>query len=204
MNIASPAISTQQEIERVKGFPYKPEILILQYYINDIRQVAEGKNLISDSQITEPKPFLKPLVENSYAFNFLYWRTVRLGPQAWQENYWSWLKGLYHDPDIWWLHQQELLTLAEGAASERVNLIEVNFPALTDVKGSREITAKVATLFEERGTPVLDVARLVEGMPPEELVVNPLDAHPNKWLHHLVADRLYEMVLDLEGVQANH
>jgi hypothetical protein len=199
MNIASPGLSTRQEVEKVKGFSYKPEILILQYYINDIRQAGEDKNQNFD--LPEPLPLLKPLVENSYAFNFLYWRTVRLGPQTWQQDYWSWLKSLYHDPDIWWLHQQELITLIDGAASEQVKLIVVIFPALNDVKGSKEITTKVATLFAERGVPVIDISLLVEDIQSEQLVVNPWDAHPNKWLHRLVADQLYERMLNIEAVQ---
>jgi hypothetical protein len=199
MNIASPGLSTRQEIEKVKGFPYKPEILILQYYINDIRQAGEDKN--QTFELPKPSPLFQPLVENSYAVNFLYWRTVRLQPQAWQQEYWFWLKGLYQDPEIWWLHQQELITLIDGAASEHVRLIVVIFPALNDVEGSKEITSKVANLFAERGVPVVDVALLVEGMQPEQLVVNPWDAHPNKWLHRLVADQLYEKVLNTEAVQ---
>ena len=198
MNMASPGISTQQEIERIGGFPYKPDIVIWQYYINDIRQAAERKNAIFNLPKKDPWPIFQPLVNNSYALNFIYWRAVRLGPQTWEGAYLPWLKGTFNDPDIWWLHQQELLTIVEGAASEKVKLIVVVFPALSNVKESKEITLKVLTLFEERGVPVLDVAKLVEDVPPEQLVVNPLDAHPNEWVHQQVADKLYELVAQLE------
>jgi hypothetical protein len=84
MNIAYPGHSTKEEIERLKGFPYKPEILIHQYYINDIRYAAERRNVISTPPDTDPWPVLQPLVENSYALNFIYWRCVLLGPRQWQ------------------------------------------------------------------------------------------------------------------------
>jgi hypothetical protein len=200
MNLAVPAVSTQQEIERITNFPYKPDILILQYYINDIRHAAEERNSIFDLPKVTPPPLLEPLVENSYAINFFYWRSVSLGPQAWQNSYLAWLKGAYNDPDIWWLHQQELLTIYQGAASERVRLIVVVFPGLTDIEGSRELTSKVVNLFEERGVPTLDVAELIgDDVPIKRLVVNPWDAHPSKWVHQLVAERLYELVVQLEG-----
>ena len=80
----------------------------------------------------------------------------------------------------------------------------VVFPALSNVKESKEITFKVRALFEERGVTVLDVAELVEDVPAEQLVVNPLDAHPNEWVHQQVADKLYELVVHLDQETNNH
>lgn len=198
MNIATPGISTQEEIDRVMGFPYKPDILIFQYFINDIRHAAHSEGLISQAPRIEPGPWLKPLVDNSYAANFIYWRAVRLLPLPWQADDYSWLRDAYNNPKIWWLHQQELLTIYNGAASEHVKLLVVVFPGLTDVARSREVTSKVVDFFRERGTPVLDVSDLVEGVPVKQRVANSLDAHPSEWVHQVVADRLYEMVLELE------
>ncbi len=199
MNIASPGINTRQEIEKVMAFPYKPDILILQYYVNDIRNAAEERNAVFKLPKSEPWPIFKPLVEHSYALNFVYWRSVRLGPRAWHGAYLAWLQGAYNDPDIWWLHQQELLSLTQGAASEQVKLVVVVFPILTDLEGSRVITDKVVGFFREQGVPTVDVAALIPpDAPPEQLVVNPLDGHPNEWVHRQVAEALYEIVVELE------
>ncbi len=66
------------------------------------------------------------------------------------------------------------------------------------IERSREITSKVTNLFEDQGVPVLDVAELVENEPVRQLIVNSLDAHPSKWVHQQVADKLHEMILQLE------
>ncbi len=200
MNIATFGVSTKEEIDRLRGFPYKPEILILQYFINDIRYAANERNASPPELNIEPWPIFKPLVRNSHVVNFIYWRSVRLiGPHFFQMNNLAWLKEVYNRPDIWWLHQQELLTIYEGAASERVKLIVVVFPSMVDVEQSRELTAKVVDFFEERQVPVLDVTDLIENVPPKQLVANSLDAHPSEWVHQQVADALYEMVIELES-----
>jgi hypothetical protein len=198
MNIAQPGFSTKEELDRLRGFPYKPQILILQYYLNDIRYAAEGRNLIFTPPDTSPPGLVAPLVNHSYAANFIYWRAILLGPAEWQGDSATWLRAAYADPEIWWLHQQELLAIADGAASERVELIVVVFPLLTDVAGSREMTGQVVALYTERGVPVLDVGELAQNIPPEELVVHRLDAHPGKRLHAAVADALYELIAQVE------
>jgi hypothetical protein len=201
MNIAQQGFSTKEEIDRIKGFPYKPEILILQYYVNDIRHAADERRVIFTPPDLNPWPIFEPLVSNSYALNFIYWRSILLGPSSWQGDGLTWLEMVYNDPEIWWLHQQELLTIYEGTKSEQVKLIVVVFPALTDVERSKGMTAKVINLYQERGVPVLDVAELIEDVPPELLVVSNLDAHPGRWLHQQVADRLYDIVLQLKWTQ---
>lgn len=201
MNISTPALSTPDEIARVKGFPYKPDILILQYFINDIRSAAQQRGFFSKSIDLAPGPILKPLVDNSYALNFIYWRAMRMLPVVWQGDDFAWTQAAYNDAGVWWAHQQELLTIYNGAVSEDVKLVVVVFPSMLDVTRSREVTDKVVTFFKERQTPVLDVADMLQGLPPNQLVASPMDAHPNEWVHKQVAEKLYELILSLENEQ---
>ena len=201
MNVARNGAETPAQIEMIKAFPYKPDILILQYYINDIQDAAKKKAVDYNPPKLYPWPVFSSLVQNSYALNFIYWRSVRFGPYIWQGDYLAWAKEAYNNPDIWWFHQQELLTIYEGALSEKVKLIVVVFPALTDVEGTRPLTAKVVNLYRERGIQTLDIAELVENIPPEDLVVSALDSHPNQRLHRQVADMLYEMVIQIEQIE---
>ncbi len=199
MNISTPALSTPDEIARAKGFPYKPDILILQYFINDIRAAAEQRGFFPEKPNLEPWPILNPLIENSYVFNFIYWRVVRMLPLAWQADDFAWTRAAYNDEGVWWVHQQELLTIYNAAASENIKLVVVVFPSMLDIARSREITDKVVAFFEDRQTPVLDVADMLQGLPPDQLVASPMDAHPNEWVHQQVAEKLYELILPFEN-----
>lgn len=194
LNIAEVAIDTREEIERVKAFPYKPDILIWQYYINDMNDVAKEQGVVFPVPKTYPWPMLEFAVKNSYALNFVWWRSVAIGPRSWEQDYLTWVQDIYNSPAIWWHHQLDLQTICDGTKAEQIELIVVVFPSLSDVKRSQPITNKVIEFYQSQGVRVLDVAELVKDIPSEQLVVNPFDAHPNEWVHEIVAQELYEML----------
>lgn len=189
--VASPGWDTAREISAVLQYPYRPDILILSYYINDIKGSAY-KSGVHEPQIRQDPPgWLLPLVQNSYAMNFIYWRLIRLGPQAWATTYWIWLQEIHKNSEIKARHQQELLTIINGAASEHIPLYVVVFPNLTAVEASQPMTQPVIEFFRQHAIPVLDVSELVVGRDPADITVNPVDAHPNEVIHREVAEHLY-------------
>jgi hypothetical protein len=193
--VASPGWDTIDEVTAILEYPYQPDILVLSYYINDIEGVAYESGVKRPKIRQDPPVWLVPLVRNSYALNFLYWRLIRLGPQKWADIYWNdWLKKISDDPDIRWRHQQELLFLMEGAASEQVPLFVVVFPNLTAVEESRSMTRPIMDLFREYKVPVLDVSQLLAGRDPAETTVSAVDSHPNEAINLEVAERLYRMI----------
>lgn len=195
MVVASPGWDTIDEIKAIVDYPYRPDILVLSYYINDIEGTAYERDAHRPQIRTDPPAWLQPLVSNSYAFNFLYWRLVRLGPQEWARIYWEeWLKKISADPDIRWQHQQELLTIINAAASEQVPLFVVVFPNLAAMEESRAMTQPVIDLFRTHNVPVLDVGQLLAGRDPADITVNGVDAHPNEAVHREVAEALYQMI----------
>jgi lysophospholipase L1-like esterase len=137
-NVASIGWDTIDEVEAIIEYPYKPDLLILSYYINDIEGVAYESGAQRPKVRQDPPAWLLPLVQNSYAANFAYWRLVRLGPQSWANVYWNdWLKKIAADDNIRWRHQQELLTIVDGANSEQIPLMVVVFPNMAAVEQSR-------------------------------------------------------------------
>lgn len=195
LNVASPGWDTIDEVKAIIDYPYRPDILILSYYINDIEGVAYQSGARRPQIRQDPPAWLQPLVQHSYAFNFLYWRLLRLGPQEWAKVYWDdWLMRITTDPDIRWRHQQELMTIIDGAASEQIPLYVVVFPNLTAVEESRIILKPVLDLFAVHQIPVLNVTDLVAGRDPAEITVNAIDSHPNEAMSREVAERLYEMI----------
>jgi len=203
-NVASPGWDTINQVKAIVEYPYPPDILVLSYYINDIEGVAYESGAQRPQIRQDPPGWLLPLVQNSYALNFLYWRLIRLGPQEWAEIYWNdWLKRISTDPEIRWRHRQELLTIIEGAASEQIPLFVVVFPSLTAVEESQPLIQPVINLFQEQGIPVLDVGQLVAGRDPAEITVNAIDSHPNETIHREVAGHLHQMIKAWEAASDN-
>lgn len=195
-NVAKRGANTPQEIDAILNYPFKPDIIVLSYFINDIEDVRWWYSEDRPPTPSTP-PYLLPLVDNSYLANFVYWRLYRVLQGNHLEAWWDWLVSLYNDPDAWWLHQQDLLTIYQGARAEHLPLLVVVFPNLGDITGSAIITDRVVTLFTQHGVPTLDVSQLIADVPTEDLMISPVDAHPSVLVHHRVAEALYAMFVDL-------
>lgn len=196
MNVGQTGASTKEEIQNALSYPYPPDIVIFAFYVNDIEDTAKAMGYKRPAGQTQgPFP-----VDYSYAMNFIYWRLYRLGPQEWSDQYWNWLLSLYANPDIWQIYQQELLQIAEFMDQHHGRLIVVVFPNLAAVEESRPITSAVTQLYTEHHVPVLDVTDLVADMAPADLIASPVDSHPNEWVHRLVAEKLYPLVIDNQPV----
>jgi hypothetical protein len=196
MNVGQNGASTQDEIRNGLSYPYEPDLIIFAHYLNDIEDTARGAGHKRPAFQPAIAPWLKPWVDNSYALNFLYWRFYRLQRGDVENTYWNWLTTAYDDPQVWQLYQRELLKIQAYGQQRRVRLIVVVFPNLLAIEASRPLTGRIVSLFQERGVPVLDVAGLVGDRPPAELVVNRVDSHPNEFVHRLVAEQLYRLVLE--------
>lgn len=196
LNVAAPGWDTVDEVEAILNYPYRPDMLVLSYYINDIEGTAYQTGVQRPQIRQDPPAWLLPLVQNSYAINFLYWRIIRLGPQEWAKVYWdNWLKKISTDPEITWRHQQELLKIIDGAASEQIPLFVVVFPNLAAVDESQPFIRPVIDLFQTHQVPVLDVGKLLTGRDPATTTVNAIDSHPNEAINREVAEHLYQMLI---------
>ncbi|MBN1995500.1 MAG: SGNH/GDSL hydrolase family protein [Anaerolineae bacterium] len=191
LNAGLSGADTKDEIRNALAYPYQPDIVILSFCLNDIDSTAKDMKFTRPNLIVPP-PFL---VAESYALNFFYWRLYRLIPQA-DEIYWDWIMTVYHNPDIWQVYRGELLQMAQIARAGNSQFIVVIFPDMIKIEESRPITSQVANLYREQGVPVLDVTDLLAGIAPANLIVSNVDAHPNEFVHRLVAEELYRLVLD--------
>jgi hypothetical protein len=197
-NLGDSGSSSNRQIEHLVEFPYSPDILIWSYYIDDIEGQA-GLHWPDKPHIPSaytPHPF-----SDSYALNFIYWRIKRVILQAGLfDEYWEWLQRVHNDPQSQWLHQQELLSVYDGTKAEQIPLLAVVFPNMGAVEESRVISDRMVSFFEAQGVPTVDVADLVEGLPRKEIMASPVDPHASELVNQLVADRLYELMVEQEIV----
>lgn len=59
------------------------------------------------------------------------------------------------------------------------------------MNGSKEITNRIYNYLKEKGIIALDLSKPFEERKPEELIVNSMNAHPNKAVHAEVSQLLY-------------
>jgi hypothetical protein len=199
-NLGKGGTNTKHHINAILNYPYSPDILVFSYVINDITgAVLERQWVNRPDGAPRVLPEIPFLVDNSYALNFFYWRLHRMLQVGQPDTAWQWYLSVYNDPDSWWIHREQLVSIYEGAQSEQIPLFVVVFPSMDFTEESQVVTERIVNLFRERGVPTLDVAELIEGIPKKDRMASSVDAHPSELVHSLVADALYQMFLE-EGV----
>ena len=196
LNIAQVGWSTTDELHALTTHPYKPEILIWSYFVDDIRETANRSHekFRFTELITLPSPRWQPIIEHSYFINFFYWRWYRQYHQGPESVYWQKLQYFYDHEEIWSIHEQELTAVVQYARERDILLIPLVFPNLVALEQSKPITTKVIKLFQALGTHPLDMTATLRAQPAAELVVNPMDAHPNEKVHTEVATLLFTQI----------
>jgi len=197
VNVAKNGWDTPDEIEALRTYPVKPDLVVLSYFVNDIGQAAARHGLILGMPVGAPDFFFgKYLVNHFSLVNFAYWRLVRVGLKDASASFWHKLSQAYADPTIWTAHAAEIESIVTWCRDNRVRLVALVIPLLLDVRGSAPITGKVATFLRDQGVAVVDLTGPLVGRKPEELVVNAVDGHANKALQEEMARLLQPVVLD--------
>jgi hypothetical protein len=193
LNVAKNGWNTAEEYAALVTHPYRPDAIVLSYFLNDIEDAAKAHGLRRPELISEPPKLFNEIVEHSYLINFLYWRLVRrANSTAMIGNYGKFRDTLFADGPTWDTHRRELDLFVDYARERQVPLVVVIFPDLFDVEHTTPLCDRVAAHFAERGIPVLNLAKEFAGRSPEDLVVGTFDGHPNPVTHKEVGDLLHQ------------
>jgi hypothetical protein len=182
LNMAISGTSTPEQLDILRAWPFgQPDVVILQYFLNDINYAALRLGLLPQV------PQVPPLARESWLANFIYWGITP------QRDYWEWAYPAYDNVGIWEIHRAELDEFAAYAESLGSRLVVVIFPNMADPVGSIAYVDRVAQVFEARGqTDILRLFDAAAAWPLDELIVSRWDGHPSPAFHRYVGDTLYE------------
>jgi len=182
---------TGRELDALRNYPLKPDVLIVSYFVNDIDDAARKAGKMPNIYPAGPSGLARPLVNRSYLLNFLYWRVAR-GWGDMGQRYWEFTEIAYNDPEIWKIHEGELTSIIAYTEEHDIKLLFVLFPSMTQMEESFAFTEKVKDLLVRKGGPVVDMGDRLAGRPWKSLVVNAIDTHPNESVQRDVAAALVE------------
>lgn len=187
-----------EELQALKKFPIKPDVVVLSYYLNDIFGAAKKVQYDMPFGVKFPSnAVMRYLVDNSALMNFAYWRIARMGNmENAKESFWERLKTAFFDSAVWAEHERELDGVVDLCREKGARLIVLVFPNFIDAAGSAPLTAKIAAYFQSRGATAFDLTPMFQGRDPGELVVNAVDAHPNESVHEEAAGLLKTAILN--------
>ena len=187
---------TVQEVEHYKIYDraLHPDLLILQYFINDAEPV--------------PKERTPGLLGRSYLLSFVISRYDVLMRVAGRRPQWNeYYAGLYGDdrPGLR-AAQDALRELVAITSRDGVRLLVTILPELHEINGAYRFTPehqKIKDVLVAGRTPVIELIEGLRGHGPESsLWVTPADPHPNGKANALIAAQIAPWILEnIRGVR---
>jgi lysophospholipase L1-like esterase len=169
---------------------YQLDQVVLCYYLNDTGDLLP--KLCQEFRKHTVQPSV--LFRSSYFLNTLYWRW-RVFQNPYTEQYYHSLIESY-EGETWQLQQERLTHLRDLVRSNGGRLAVVTWPFLNygpDYQ-ARSVHEKLEAFWKDQGVPHLDLLKVLGPYPAREMIVNPLDPHPNARAHALAAEAIAEFL----------
>ncbi|HVV70607.1 MAG TPA: hypothetical protein VHI52_03770, partial [Verrucomicrobiae bacterium] len=177
-------------LNRALAKGYQLDEVVLVYCLNDVGDLMpeEGQ---AYAQIFAALDSGGWFVRHSYFINLLYHRyKARQIPLL--RNYFPSVRNAYSGPR-WELQKQRLKEFRDVVEAHGGHLAVMTFPFLQAVGPHYEyqfVHDELDQFWKELGVPHLDLLPAYHGLRPDQLTVNPYDAHPNELANQLAAEAL--------------
>ncbi len=199
INLAQTSLDTKSEFESVTKFidssGIRPDMIVLQYYGNDIDHIARKHGLRGDGEGFAPYEDLNVIsrwiVNGSYLFNFLYW----MFPGQELNGYLTYIEKAYSDKPIFDEHMKEIVSFRNYTKSKDIAFLVIIFPLMLEIDLSKKLYVdKVISYLDSQKIEALDLSTLFKDLPALDRIVNRNDAHPSPEVHRLVGEELTKLI----------
>ncbi len=189
-NLGKGGSDVRNALERLKKYPFTPDLLVYAYYPNDMENdcQAAGMEMVRIPHMEEVPGIFRYFVKRSYMINYIYWKFPH-GSDLF--NYRDYLAGCYGDSTALEIHLGRLDAMQDYADSLGIHMVTVIFPFLEAVDSTRFTAEPIVDHLTATGGYFIDVGAMLRGRPAEELIININDAHANEAVHKEVGDSLY-------------
>jgi len=200
-NFGVPGLDTWNEIIEYnkKDAIFKPDILIWQYFLNDVEATKSAGTIALQNAGNQISPLVKLISDHSVFFNYVYWRLSAKYSTTFSQISSADLKQ-YSNPKVFAFHKYEISSLMTELKDQNIKVIVTVFPffGLFPNYPAGKIHQEMDTIFKNDGADVVvDLLPYLKNKTAKELVVGRYDSHPNESVHKLAADKLYDAVVPL-------
>jgi hypothetical protein len=188
--IARPGFDTTNEIKSIEAITqngYELDQVVLVYCLNDLQDLLP-KCMETVQQVYAEADHSGWLRKNSYFLNLVWQRFIASTNPALKSYYLS-IKDGYQSP-VWQQQKERLLLLKQLVQSHHGSLSVVTFPFLQSLGRSyafQSVHDQLGDFWKQLGVPHLDLLLCYSNLPPNKLVVNRFDPHPNEFANSLAA-----------------
>ncbi len=201
INMGLQGADTKKEYETMVNFinstGIRPKFVVLQYFGNDIEDVANENGVKLPEVISYQKLniLVKNIIKRSYFLNYLYW----LGSKQIDYNvYLKFIEEGYSNDSIFHQHKQDIQHFLDFTKTNNIPLLVVIFPFMNDLEFSKRVYInKLKNFFNENKVNYLDVSTLIEELSIKERIVNSSDGHASVYVNKLVGDVIYNKIFQV-------
>ncbi|KQS31340.1 SGNH/GDSL hydrolase family protein [Dyadobacter sp. Leaf189] len=191
-NLGMSGADTRDEAKRLYDFPVKPDIIILQYFPNDIEKAGRDKGLLLTG--AEPYADLKgpmaTIIKRFYLPNFIYWQLPHIGVSTFE----NFVHAAYTDTTVLSTHLKDLSAMLAYRDSTKAQMYAVFIPFLFQVDKSAGETRAVVEYLQSKNVTIVGINDGIKKLPGKERVVGENDGHASAAINQLIADRLYAAI----------
>lgn len=195
--IARSGLDTDTELYELDSYPFRPNIVILSYYLNDIDYLLADPADNPDNNFAFPQNEAAAWVIRTFFLpNYIYYNLLQFTSAQRASNFAYDLIGAHMDDALWDQQVPRLYEFVAWAQNHNARLIVLVWPQLAEVEASAPATARVRDFFVSQGIRVVDMTGVLRGRSVSEITVNRFDSHPGVEAHRLVAEQLYQAIMD--------
>lgn len=199
INIGLRGLHTKEEYIRMKNFLYmtkiKPQIIVLQYFGDDIVDVAKADGTIkfdASKYFKNVNKFPLPVIACSYFFNYIFWSFPK---DYITEPFQTFINEAYKNNSVLSKHKDELKLFVDYAKNNSIQLIVVVFPFLEDIETSNLLYVEaIINFFNYNNATTINVSNLVNNIPVSERIINNNDPHASKLVNRIVAHEILKKI----------
>ena len=196
-NLGRPGYDTQQEVEEFEKVRHlKFDILIWEYFINDIQPSIKstGTRIIETNRDTPP--IITFLSKKSYFFDFLYWRFSNKYGKTIIELRSADIAQYTNEP-VLEKHKQDIQSFIESFKDQNTKILVIFFPPVFFLGPDyppAHIHEMMTEVFKSNGVDVLDLLSDLQGRDKNTLMASSFDPHPNELVHKIAAEKLFNEI----------
>jgi len=196
-NLGVPGLDSHEEIKVYDELSHLNfDVIVWQYYLNDIQPADKGEPAKIISQGTYTNDLARWLNENSAFFDFLYWRFSSKYSTTFAQLDTHYLS-MYADESILKSHEEELSKFIKEIKEQNKQVVVIIFPFIELIGPNypaSEIHSKLQSYFKSQDVKTIDLLDDLRNSNWQDLVASKFDTHPNEKVHNLAAKRLYEEI----------
>jgi hypothetical protein len=189
--IAQSGWDSDIQLDQLNRYPYRPNIVILSYYLNDIDYLLQDPAVNPDSRFSFPEqPTLRWFILNFFVPNYVYYNLLQFTSTTRTSNHLGDLVNAHLDDELWSQQAQRLYEMVVWARDHDARLIVLLWPHITRVDESQPATERVREFFNDQGVMVVDMSDPIRQSGSPQLIVNRFDTHPGLEAQRLAAEFL--------------